>query len=58
MTHDRSADAAGVVAATIPTIATIVEVNQYLQAGAFIAAIISGLCAAVYYIRRVRTPKD
>ncbi len=29
-------------------------VNDYLQAGAFIVAIVSGLAATVYYVRKSR----
>lgn len=31
---------------------TIGQLNEYLQAGAFIVAMISGLCAAFYYLRK------
>lgn len=31
------------------------NINQWLQAGAFIVAMISGICAAVYYVRKSRT---
>lgn len=31
---------------------TIETVNKYLQAGAFAVAILSGLCASFYYIRK------
>lgn len=34
---------------------TIAQINQYLQAGAFIVAIVSGSCAAWYYIRKGRS---
>ena len=31
---------------------TIGQINEFLQAGAFVAAIISGLCAGYYYLRK------
>lgn len=52
---ERAADiAAATSGATALFGLTIGELNQYLQAGAFIVAIISGLCAAFYYIRKSR----
>lgn len=57
MTSDRAADVgAGVSAAAAATGLTIGQINQYLQAAAFVVAIISGLCAAWYYIRKSRHP--
>lgn len=31
---------------------TIGEINQWLQAGAFLVSMIAGLCAAYYYLRK------
>jgi hypothetical protein len=31
---------------------TITQVNEYLQAGAFIVSMVAGLCAAVYYVKK------
>jgi hypothetical protein len=31
---------------------SISQLNEYLQAGAFIVAIVSGSCAAYYYLKR------
>jgi hypothetical protein len=52
-TPDHAANAAAGVAggATIFGMA-IGEFNQYLQAAAFIVAIVSGLCASYYYVRK------
>lgn len=30
------------------------DVNKYLQAGAFVVAMVSGACAAYYYIKKAR----
>lgn len=30
------------------------NVNSFLQAGAFIVAMISGICAAMYYVRNAK----
>lgn len=51
---DRAVDtlALGGVGGGITVGLTIGQLNQYLQAGAFIVAMISGLCAAWYYIRK------
>lgn len=42
---------AGTVSAVVAGM-TIGQLNEYLQAGAFIVAMISGLCAAIYYIKK------
>ncbi len=34
----------------------IQDVNLYLQAGAFLVAMISGCCAAYYYLKKARGP--
>lgn len=34
---------------------TIAQINQYLQAGAFVVSMIAGLCAAYYYIRKANS---
>jgi len=56
--HPQMAERAAAVATALSGVtyvgATIADVNQYLQAGAFIVAMISGLCAALYYIRKIR----
>jgi hypothetical protein len=56
--HPHMAERAAAVATALSGVtyvgATIAEVNQYLQAGAFVVAMISGLCAAVYYITKIR----
>jgi hypothetical protein len=50
---ERSADAAtATTGGAIWFGLTIGEVNQYLQALAFLVAIVSGSCAAFYYIRK------
>lgn len=51
---DRAADVAAAGALIVPTGVTIVDINNYLQAGAFIVAMISGACAAYYYIKKAR----
>lgn len=52
---DRVADSATAVSGgAILFGMTIAQINQYLQAGAFIVAIVSGSCAAWYYIRKAR----
>lgn len=55
--QDRVVD----VAATAPTVIAIgfniVKVDQYLQAASYIVAIISGLCAAYYYLRKANSNK-
>lgn len=54
--QDRMADVGAVTSVSCATVGiTIGQLNQYLQAGAFIVAIISGLCASYYYIRRSRS---
>lgn len=35
---------------------SILQINQYLQAGAFIVSMIAGVCAAIYYIRKSKQP--
>lgn len=53
---DRIADGATLLSGGCFTVGfTIGEINQYLQAGAFGVAIVSGLCAAYYYIRKARS---
>lgn len=50
---DRAADGAAVLSGGAFLFGlTIGELNQYLQAAAYCVAIISGLCAAYYYIRK------
>lgn len=53
ITPDRAADTAAAAsgAATIVG-ASIGQINQYLQAAAYIVAMVSGICAAYYYIRK------
>jgi len=54
-TADKLADAAtGVSAAALFGGMTIGQINQYLQAGAFVVSMIAGLCAAFYYVRKAR----
>jgi thiamine monophosphate synthase len=56
MTHERLADAsAGVSLTSLFTGITLAHVNEVLQAGAFLVAIISGLAATWYYIKKSRT---
>ena len=56
--HDRAADvAAATSGASFGVGMTIGQLNQYLQAAAFVVAIISGLCAARYYIKRSNDQK-
>lgn len=53
MNHDRLADAGLTAAGATPIALTFIdELNKYLQAGSLIVAIVSGICAAVYYIRK------
>jgi hypothetical protein len=52
MNPDRIADAAASSTVLLPTVSVIAQLNDYLQAGAFIVAIISGLCAARYYWKK------
>jgi hypothetical protein len=55
MLHDATDKAFGTLAFSAGAVTvgvSIAEVNQYLQAGAFIVAIISGLAATVYYLRK------
>ena len=55
---DRAADvAAGVSAGGALTGATIGHVNEWLQAGAFIIAMVSGAAAALYHITRWRADR-
>lgn len=42
----------GVAVGSAVTGATLPQINEWLQAGAFVVAIISGLCAARYYWRK------
>lgn len=35
----------------------ISEINQWLQAGVFVVGMVSGICAAIYYIRKSRADK-
>jgi hypothetical protein len=52
---DRVVDTAlGISAGGAVVGTTIGQVNQYLQAGAYTVAMISGLCAAYYYVRKAR----
>lgn len=56
---ERIAAAATVGSAGVTTGITVVDrlsittVNEYLQAGAFVVAIISGLAATLYYVRKL-----
>lgn len=51
--HEQAADAATAVCGlSFLAGCTIAQINQYLQAGAFIVAMISGACAAYYYLRK------
>lgn len=63
--HGHFGEAAAAVAAGLSSGAALIgatvihEVNEYLQAGAFIVAMVSGTCAALYYItvwRKNRKP--
>lgn len=54
---DRAADAALATTVALPTTAAIALVNEYLQAAAFIVAIVSGISATVYYIRKARSKR-
>jgi hypothetical protein len=47
--------AAGATGTSVATAVgfSIAAVNEYLQAGAFIVAIISGLAATLYYLRKL-----
>lgn len=52
---NRVADAGVALSAgCVATGLTIGQVNQYLQAAAFVVAIISGSCAAYYYLTRAK----
>jgi hypothetical protein len=51
--HDRIADTAAVSGGGLIILGrSIADINQVLQAIAFIAGIVSALCAAYYYIRK------
>lgn len=50
--QDRVVDVAAATPAAVAVGMNIVQVNQYLQAAAYIVAILSGLCAAYYYLRK------
>jgi thiamine monophosphate synthase len=48
---DRIADGAAALPITVTVAAMSIQtLNAYLQAGAFIVAMVSGICAAVYYV--------
>ena len=49
---DRIADAAAGIPAATAIGLTILDINPFLQAGAFIVAMISGICAARYYWKK------
>lgn len=50
--NDRIADAAASIPAAATVGLSILDVNPFLQAGAFIVAMISGICAARYYWKK------
>jgi len=53
--QDRVADTAAATASgSLVFGMTIGQINQYLQAGAFLVSIITGIFAIRYYIRRSR----
>lgn len=54
---DRIADVAAgtAVGTTIVTSVTIMDVNAYLQAGAYIVSMVVGIFAALYYWRGARS---
>lgn len=54
MNSDRIADIGAGSSVAIPVGFTVAQLNEYLQAGAFIVAMISGLCAAYYYWKKSR----
>jgi hypothetical protein len=51
---DRAADVALATSAVVTVGVTIADISAYLQAGGYAVSIISGLCAAVYYIKKIR----
>lgn len=49
--HDRVGQALlGAAGGSFIVGMSIEQINEYLQAGAFIVSMIAGLCAAVYYV--------
>lgn len=53
VTHEHTAGAsASISIVSFFTGLTLAQVNEWLQAGAFIVAIISGLAATYYYIKK------
>jgi hypothetical protein len=50
---DRVAGTATAGASVLTLGVSIATVNEYLQAGAFLVAIISGLAATLYYLRKL-----
>jgi hypothetical protein len=54
--QDRAVDTLAVTPAVVAVSFNIVQVNQYLQAAAYIVAILSSLCAAYYYLRKANKP--
>lgn len=52
---DRAADVAATVGVLTPAVATITQVNAYLQAGAYLFGMLSAACAAYYYVKKANT---
>jgi hypothetical protein len=50
---DRVAGTAAASASALTLGVSIATVNEYLQAAAFLVAIISGLAATLYYLRKL-----
>lgn len=51
---DRTADVAFATSAVVTVGVTIADISAYLQAAGYVVSIISGLCAALYYIKKIR----
>lgn len=50
---EKAADAAtGVCGLSFLAGCTITQLNEYLQAGAFIVSILTGICCGAYYLRK------
>jgi hypothetical protein len=47
----KAADIATIASGSIAVTSSITQVNEYLQAAAYVVAIVSGLAAAWYHLR-------
>lgn len=53
MVQEKVAATAAVVSITTAVVGTATSFNDYLQAGAFVVAMISGLAATAYYLVKI-----